>query len=72
MGATESFITQNSPPPSPPLLVWCLTPFRAGWQQESEGKVWKEAGHTFPRERLFILPFTFCSHFTGTDLNYGD
>lgn len=57
MGATESFITQNAPPPSPPLLVWCLTPFRAGWQQESEGKVQGvEGGWAYLSQREIVYP----------------
>lgn len=50
MGITESFITQNLPT-YPPFLVWHLTSFRAGWQQESEGKgasCGKRLGIPFP------------------------
>lgn len=57
MGITESFITQNLPFTSPPFLVWCLTPFRAGLQQESEGKVKAvERGWAYFSQRQLVYP----------------
>lgn len=74
MEITESFITQTLPSTSPlSLLVWLFGHLGLGGSksQRARCKLWKEAGHTCPRDSLFILPFTFCSHFTGTELNYG-
>lgn len=74
MRITDSLITQNLPSTSPLCLpVWLLTtPFRAGWQQDrlrARCKLWEETAHTFSRDSLLILPFTFYSPFTGKELS---